>query len=136
MANVRLLLQRLRDPDPVGLHTMQFDRRTLVASIADNLRQILNTRQGSAPAQMDLGIPAPCEIVLAIPQSIDTLKRTIIAVIDKYEPRLTHVQAYYQPSPVEGLVLNFLITARLAYDGGQISFATRFDKGGIIYLDA
>jgi type VI secretion system protein len=136
MANVRLLLQRLRSPDPADLHTMRHDRTELIASIADNLRQILNTRQGSAPAQLDLGIPAPCEIVMAIPHSIDTLKRTIIEVISKYEPRLTHAQAYYQPSPVEGLMLNFLITARLAFDGGQISFATRFDKGGIITLDA
>ncbi len=136
MANARLLLQRLRKPDPLDRHTMQFDRRAQIASIAENLRQILNTRQGSAPAQMDLGIPAPCEIVIAIPQSIDTLKRAIIAVIGKYEPRLTHVQAYYQPGPIEGLMLNFLISARLAHDGGQVSFATRFDKGGIIYLDA
>jgi type VI secretion system protein len=136
MVNVRSLLQRLRAPDPLDRRTAQFDRHALIASVAVNLRQILNSRQGSALAQMDLGIPAPCEIVTAIPHSIDALKRTIVAVITKYEPRLRDVQAFYQPGEVEELVMNFLITGRLAHDGGQISFETRFDKGGLIHLDA
>ena len=136
MANARSLLERLRNPADLHQRTAVLDRRELIASVAVNLRQILNSRHGSAPAQMDLGIPAPCEIVLAFPEAVNRLKSIIIGVIAKYEPRLSEVQVYYQPRDVENLVMNFLISARLRYDGGHISFETRFDKAGLIHLDA
>lgn len=136
MVQARSLLERLRRPAEAEALTAQVDRRDLVASVAANLRRILNTRQGSALAQMDMGIPAPCEIVLAFPDAVNRLRNIVIAVIARYEPRLTEVQAYYQPREVENLVMNFLISARLRHDGGQITFETRFDKAGLIHLDA
>jgi type VI secretion system protein len=136
MVNVRSLLERFREPDAIDRRTVQFDRRALIASVAQNLRQILNARQGGALAQMDLGIPAPCEIVVAIPHSIDELKRTIAAVVAKYEPRLTDVRVFYQPGETEELTMHFLLSARLRHDGGQITFETSFNKAGLIHLDA
>ena len=136
MANAQSLLERLRSPADIERRTMGMDRRALVASVALNMRQILNSRQGSAQAQMDLGVPAPCEIVLAFPDGIGRLKNVIVDVIAKYEPRLIDVQAYYQPGAVENLVMNFLVSARLRYDGEPITFETRFDKAGLIHLDA
>jgi len=136
MANARSLLERLRNPAYIHQRTVVADRRELIASVSTNLSQILNARHGSAPAQMDLGIPAPCEIVLAFPEAVNQLKAIIIAVITKYEPRLMEVQAYFQPREVENLVMNFLISARLRHDGGHISFETRFDKAGLIHIDA
>jgi type VI secretion system protein len=136
MVQARSLLERLRQPAGIDQRTAQFDRRLLVASIAANLRQILNARHGSALAQMDLGIPAPCEIVLAFPHAVNHLRGIIVDVITKYEPRLVDVQAYYQPRETENLVMDFLISARLRHDGGQITFETHFDRAGLIHLDA
>ena len=61
------LLERLRragDPRP---RTLRNDRAAVIASVARNLHRVLNSRLGNAPAQLDLGIPAPSDIILAIP---------------------------------------------------------------------
>lgn len=136
MINERTVLERLRNPPDVVRRSVQVDRRALVDSVVKNLRQILNSRQGSALAQMDLGIPAPCEIVLGFPEAVGQLKRTIVAVIEKYEPRLRSVQVFYQPRETEGLVVNFIVSGRLAHDNTQISLETHFDTAGIIHLEA
>jgi predicted component of type VI protein secretion system len=85
---------------------------------------------------MDLGIPAPCEIVLGFPEAVGQLKRTIVAVIEKYEPRLRNVQVFYQPRETEGLVVNFMVSGRLVHDNAQITFETHFDNTGLIHLEA
>ena len=136
MINERTILERLRSPADIERRSVRVDRRALVDSVVRNLRQILNSRQGSALAQMDLGIPAPCEIVLGFPEAVGQLKRTIVAVIEKYEPRLRSVQVFYQPRETEGLVINFIVSGRLAHDNTQISFETRFDNAGLIHLEA
>jgi type VI secretion system protein len=136
MINERTVLERLRNPADLERRSVRVDRRALVESVVRNLRQILNSREGSALAQMDLGIPAPCEIVLGFPEAVGRLKRTIVTVIEKYEPRLRSVQVFYQPRENEGLVVNFIVSGRLAYDNSQISFETHFDNAGLIHLEA
>ncbi len=136
MINERTILERLRNPADIERRSVNVDRRALVDSVVRNLRQILNSRQGSALAQLDLGIPAPCEIVLGFPEAVGQLKRTIVAVIEKYEPRLRNVQVFYQPRETEGLVVNFIVSGRLAYDNTQIAFETHFDSAGLIHLEA
>lgn len=136
MINERTVLERLRNPADIERRSVRVDRRALVDSVVRNLRQILNSRQGSALAQMDLGIPAPCEIVLGFPEAIGQLKRTIVEVIEKYEPRLQGVQVFYQPREAEGLVVNFMVSGRLAHDNSQITFETHFDNTGLIHLEA
>lgn len=136
MISERTVLERLRNPTDIERRSVRVDRRALVDSVVRNLRQILNSRQGSALAQMDLGIPAPCEIVLGFPEAIGQLKRTIVAVIEKYEPRLQGVQVFYQPREAEGLVVNFMVSGRLAHDNSQITLETHFDNTGLIHLEA
>lgn len=131
------LLERLRragDPRP---RTLRNDRAAVIASVARNLHRVLNSRLGNAPAQLDLGIPAPSDIILAIPEAIAGLKRTIIDVIEKYEPRLVEVQASYLQQEDDLLALHFLVTGRLAgEDSTRVSFQTTYDKTGLIHLDA
>jgi type VI secretion system protein len=136
MNNERTILERLRNPDEITRRSLQLNRHVLVESVVRNLRQILNSRAGSALAQMDLGIPAPCEIVLGFPEAVGQLKRTIVKVIEKYEPRLTAVQVFYQPRENEGLIINFIVSGRLVHDNTQISFETHFDNAGLIHLEA
>jgi type VI secretion system protein len=136
MHNERTILERLRKPEEITRRSVRLDRHAILDSVVRNLRQILNARQGSALAQMDLGIPAPCEIVLGFPEAVGQLKRTIVNVIEKYEPRLHHVQVFYQPKEAEGLVINFIVSGRLVHDNTQISFETHFDNAGLIHLEA
>jgi type VI secretion system protein len=121
-----------------GRRTAHLDRAALIGSVVGNLRQMLNTRRGHAPAQMDLGIPAPCEIVATCPDSIARLKRTIIEVVEKYEPRLSDVQVYFVQHENETLMLHYLINGRLVTDPDHemISFETSFDGAGLIHVDA
>ena len=138
MAHELSLLERLRRPIDSGRHTTQLDRAALIGSVVNNLRQMLNSRRGHAPAQMDLGIPAPCEIVATCPDSIARLKRTIIEVVEKYEPRLSDVQVYFVQHENETLMIHYLINGRLVTDPDHemISFETSFDGAGLIHVDA
>ena len=67
-------------------------------SILRNLQLILNTRLGQVPAQMDMGMPTPSEIVQASPDAVGLILKNLRSCIEKYEPRLasveiTHVQS-------------------------------------------
>jgi type VI secretion system protein len=138
MANELSLLERFRHPAASDRRTARLDRAALIGSVVGNLRQMLNSRRGHAPAQLDLGIPAPCEIIASCPDSIARLKRIMIEVIEKYEPRLSDVQVYFVQHESETLMLHYLINGRLVTDPDHemISFETSFDGAGLIHLDA
>ncbi len=129
------LFERLMRPDP-GQRTMQEDTNALMRSILHNLQQILNTRQGSAAAQMELGILTPTEIAYNFPDSITQVQRAIRECIEKYEPRLTAVEVSYIEDSDDPLSLRFQITGKLATSKYQtmMSFDTVVDSAGQINL--
>ncbi len=108
----------------------------MTRSILKNLQRLLNTRLGHAPAQMDLGMPAPSEIVQAAPDAVGLVQKNLRACIEKYEPRLSSVEITRVESDQDVLTLRFQVTGRItgARDGRSFSFETMVDPRGHIKL--
>jgi type VI secretion system protein len=136
MPNERTLLERLSKPKGAGNRTLHEDTRELTRSILRNLQKLLNTRMGNAEAQMDLGTPAPCEMILMSAEGLNGVVKALRACIEKYEPRLEGVDVAYIESDDDVLTLRFQVTARVATskDGASISFDTTVDPSGRIKL--
>ena len=108
-----------------------------VVSIGQNLNNLFNSWAGNAPAQMDLGMPAPSEIAHNYPASIADVQRAIRACIEKYEPRLTGVRVLHVEGEDDRLQIRFQIEAQLAGPGqvGKISFDTLVDHSGLVMIE-
>ena len=86
------LFERIRNADAPRDPSMLLDKARLMRSVAENLRRMLTSRVGHAPAQMDYGMPDPVEIAVTFPGSADHLRRALKECIERYEPRLVDVQ--------------------------------------------
>jgi len=127
----RSILERLNRPRNTATRTAADNATELRRSVLRNLTSLLNTRTGSAPAQMDLGMPAPSEITHSTPNAVNMMLRNLRACIEKYEPRLRDVEITHVESPDEVLSLRFQVTARIASrDGLTVSFDTVVNPGG------
>lgn len=127
------LFERLRQADAGQAKTAVLDAELHRRSIVRNLSDILNTRVGSAPAQHDLGVPPPHEILLGYPSSAKRLLDAIAATIERYEPRLSHVRVVHLPRDEGELSLRFRIAARMiALDGQPIGLETTIEQNGHI----
>jgi type VI secretion system protein len=132
MTSSNALLARLAHPAAASARP---DRAGLLRSIVANLQDVLNTRVGSAAAQMDLGTPPPNEIAAQFPASIPRLQLAIRACIERYEPRLRSVDVSFVETVRDTLVLHFQITARLAGEGcDALMFRTTVDAAGRVAL--
>ncbi|MBN4054946.1 type VI secretion system baseplate subunit TssE [Acidimicrobium ferrooxidans] len=137
MSRERTLLERLAMAGRPATRSMQEDTAALLHSIMTNLGKVLNVRQGDAPAQMDLGVPPPSEILGGFPESIGRMQHLIKQCIERYEPRLTATRVMYVESDDESMTLRFQITAKLAGDRNQlpVSFQTLLGKSGQISVE-
>jgi type VI secretion system protein len=86
-----------------------------IQSILGNLRALLNTREGDAPAARDYGIVDLSDLVHNFPDASQYMQRSIRDTIAKYEPRLSNVRVRSVPSE-DPLKLVFEVSARLARD--------------------
>lgn len=133
------LLERLARAGGGDQHVHSNDATRLRDSILANLRRVLATRQGHAPAQPDLGTPSPSELIKDYPASIPRLQRTLGSCIQRYEPRLTAVRvrhlAHDSAADSDALGLRFQISAELA-DGSRtpLLFTTQVDAHGRVDL--
>jgi len=72
-----------------GSATTDWDQRTqLLFSVMDNIRVILNSRQGSLKHLLDYGLPDLSLVYRHLPASAHMLRQHIATVLLKYEPRL------------------------------------------------
>jgi type VI secretion system protein len=134
MALERGLLERLRNPEPESARTTRENPRLLSEAVLAHLRQMLNTRQGIAPACLDYGMPDLCDLVYTFPQAASDLRKAIKSAIEKYEPRLRRVVVSQVESAEEPLTLRFEIRGELATEEGRNSIwiQTMIDEfGGI-----
>jgi type VI secretion system protein len=99
-------------------------------SVLRNVGHVLNTRRGSAPAQMDLGTPPPSELMRGDRPLIERMQRSIGQAIERYEPRLVGVRVTLEPSAEESFLLRFRVRARLADSGEEVGFRTLVDPVG------
>src|SRR5512145_1607006 len=132
MLRERSLLDRLRDPQPESSRSIHLDARRLSQSVLENLRRLLNTRQGMVPTQLDYGIPDLVDVIHNFPDAIHGMRRAIKATIEKYEPRLRRVNVKHVESPDDPLALRYEITAELVTEEGKSSIwiQTRIDGSG------
>lgn len=134
MPTERTLLERLTRPG-ARARTVADHTPDLLRSVVYNLRNILNSRLGNAPAQPDLGMPAPSEITRGGPDGVEKLLRNLRACIEKYEPRLTAVDVVHVDDEADAaLSLRFQVTARVASgrEDVVVSFDTLVDPSGRI----
>ncbi len=134
MSRQRTILERLARPDAAGDRTAREDPAEVVRSILRNLQRILNARLGHAPAQPDLGMPAPSDIVRSGPEAADWIGGILKNCIEKYEPRLADVRVTHVDLEDDVLSLHFQVNARLAAVKGEVpvSFDTMVDPAGQI----
>ncbi|ABB33525.1 type VI secretion system lysozyme-related protein [Geobacter metallireducens RCH3] len=127
------LLERIRSFERDPARRGRPDHGRLVESVLAHLRQILNTRQGSAPIAPDYGVPDFLDFLQTYPDSVREIERSIRVAIQTYEPRLDGVRVAFIPQEDDVLALRFQITARITDDdGGTVRFETVVDTDGKI----
>ncbi|MHC4778421.1 MAG: type VI secretion system baseplate subunit TssE [Planctomycetota bacterium] len=134
----RSLFERLRAAADPTSRPFEESAGDLLRSIQANVKNLLGTWTGHAPAQMDMGLPSPSEIAYRYPDSIPEVRRAIEHCLGKYEPRLKDVRVYHVEGEGEGenLQLRFQVEA-VAVNGDQeerFSFETLVDHSGEIEI--
>ena len=130
------VLERLRRGDAVQPKSSVEDTDLLVRSVEGNLSRLLNAREGSAPAQLDYGMPAPSEIVHAFPRAVARVQRHVKTLLERYEPRLGEVQVIHIENEADKLSLRFQIQARLITSPSNmwVSYQLKFDPSGRVTM--
>ncbi|WP_024508475.1 type VI secretion system baseplate subunit TssE [Bradyrhizobium sp. ARR65] len=122
----RSLMERLED----GTATNQgaFDR--LRASVLENLRRVLNSRQGCCETRPDFGMPDLNEAVGQGAEAVRALAHSLKKQIEVFEPRLKNVSIRFHADPDNPLQLSFQVNATLDYNDQiePISFDTIVEK--------
>src|SRR5262245_4704245 len=98
-------------------------------AVMEHLLVLLNTRQGSSPADPDYGLPDLTDIVHNMPNGLPALQRLIGEAIQRYEPRLKAVTVRPAAHSPNSLSLSFEVRAQLVA-GGSLRFETRVMRGG------
>lgn len=108
----------------------------VVESIAEHLRNLLNTRRGESVAAPAYGILDLNDIVHSYPSAIPRMTQSIRTAIHDFEPRLKSVMVQYAADPSDPTALRFDISAQLATPGrkGLVRFHTQVHPGGRVDL--
>jgi type VI secretion system protein len=123
----RTLLERLEEATDVVAPIQEsgsIDR--FQASVLDNVRRILNARQGCCETRPDLGMPDLNDAIGQGADAVLTVARSVKQQIEMFEPRLENVFVRFYADPDNPLQLAFHINAVLSYDGKteRIAFDT------------
>ncbi|MHC5040360.1 MAG: type VI secretion system baseplate subunit TssE [Planctomycetota bacterium] len=130
----RSLFERLRAAADPTSRPFEESAGELLRSIQANVRNLLGTWMGHAPAQMDMGLPSPSEIAFRYPDSIPEVRRAIENCLEKYEPRLKDVHVYHVEGGGDSLQLRFQVEALAVHESHEepFSFETLVDHSGEI----
>jgi type VI secretion system protein len=111
-------------------------RSNPVASIAEHLRALLNTRKGEAAAAPHYGIMDFNDIVHTFPAALPRMQQSIRTAIQEFEPRLKNVTVVHVPDEKEPTALRFDIVAQLNLKDarGSVRFHTELHPGGRLEL--
>ena len=132
MAYEKSFFERLEAPAEGDGYRLRTDSRRLTESVLIHLRDLLNTRQGSAMALPDYGLPDFNDLAKRFPDAIFELKRNIKSCIEKFEPRLTRVRVEYVRDEEDPLRLRYEISAQLLSEdeATNVCFETTLESGG------
>ena len=106
----------------------------IVRSVVHNLRQVLNSREGSAPAQPTYGLPSPNELLHSWPASREPALQAIRRCIARFEPRLVDVIVRSVPRETDQPSVDFQVTARLKGSRQPITLTTKVGADGSVSL--
>jgi type VI secretion system protein len=113
----------------------QFDDRTLEAlSVQQNVKRILNTRQGALKHLPDYGLPDLTNVYKALPASSHALKQQMEMTLLKYEPRIRAIDVNIIETREPGLLASFEMTCHLR-KAGLVRFGTYFEPPGVFRLE-
>lgn len=112
---------------------------TVLVSVTDSLRRILNSGRGDASTDGRYGLPDLRGLVRNMPRSTDGMKEAIRESVERYEPRLKRVRVR-NVTDTESNRLQFEIVAELNdEEGGEsrpLKFNTRLDRSGRVDIIA
>lgn len=102
------------------------DEADVRQSICDNLKVMLASHEGEAPAWPDYGLPELQEIVTNIYDRTRELTSRIALAITRAEPRLApgSVRVEHDPDQDNPLLVRFIVSARLRSDDREVTFET------------
>lgn len=120
----RLGLRKPRPDDGLSSPLRTDEEADVRLSICDNLRVLLGSREGLAPAWPQYGLPDLLEIVTGIPDRERELELRIAEAVRVAEPRLEHLQVSHVQDKSDPLTVRFLITARLKDTGDPLTVET------------
>lgn len=123
----RTLFERLEEAtDTPVVSTDRGSIARCLVSVLENLRSILNARQGCSETRPDFGMPDLNDVIGQGADSVLLVARAVKQQIEMFEPRLENVTVRYQPDPDNPLQLAFHIGALLRYgdESERISFDT------------
>ncbi len=136
LRNITLLERLSRAAREGGARTVKEDRGAVMRSVLLNLQRILNSREGAAAAQPELGIPSPHELMRGYPATTEVALRAVKLCIQRFEPRLTNVVVSIDKSEEQRMAIGFTVSAQLA--GGDrrdpVSFHTSITPDGRMRL--
>ena len=101
------------------------DFQQRVMSVLDNLNRMFNTRKGSIAHLPDYGLPDITQVYRELPYSVEGLRQSIKATVERYEPRLRRVRVDHQKGDPYSMRITFILSAELA-KGQRVQFQTTF----------
>lgn len=106
--------------------------------VAEALANLLNTRQGSAAASVDYGLPDFNELTHTPMQLIKAIERSILKAIVTYEPRLKEVVVMGMMDEEVPDRLRFNINGMLEMGGEryQVNYQSVLTPGGRVIVKA
>lgn len=111
-----------------------FDNLTLYKSIKNHLILLFNSRQGSLQHLPNYGLPDLHKIYQDLPHSLHIFTRHLKEVIEKYEPRLTHIKVNYKSIQQHICVIYFEISAQVIC-GKSLCFDTYLMPNGKVVIE-
>ncbi|MGY8683204.1 type VI secretion system baseplate subunit TssE [Bradyrhizobium sp. UFLA05-153] len=123
----RSLIERLEDAAETMVPSQNhFSFARLQGSILENLRWILNSRQGCCETRPDYGMPDLNDAIGHGAEAVRAVARTLKQEIETFEPRLGNVSIRFHADPDKPLQLMFHVTATVNYNDQveRLSFDT------------
>lgn len=123
----RSLIERLEEAaETVVTSQEQGSFGRFQASVLDNLRRILNARQGCCETRPDFGMPDLNDAIGQGADAVLAIARAVKQQIEMFEPRLENVSVRFLADPDNPLQLAFHVNAMLRYNDQveRVSFDT------------
>lgn len=129
------LFEKLLGPVPGS--GAEYSVRWVGDPIRQHLILLLNTRRGSLPHMPDYGMPDVSSYYADYPASLAELRSEILALIKKYEQRLSNVNVKLLESDHQEFKVALMITGEIDESGDvvKVSYRTTISSDGRTELD-